>query len=86
MGKGAAIQGWPFALVHACAANTHHTPHGFGSQMARKLPMAFFKQATILATYLFLKSVQGKLFQSSCFVVVFSVGLTQRVKAYQQLS
>ncbi len=23
MGKRAPVQGWPFALVHACAANTH---------------------------------------------------------------
>ncbi len=23
MGRCAAVQGWPFALVHACAANTH---------------------------------------------------------------
>ncbi len=25
MGKRTPVQGWPFALVHACAANTHHT-------------------------------------------------------------
>ncbi len=25
MGKRAPVQGWPFALVHACAANTHQT-------------------------------------------------------------
>ncbi len=26
MGKRAAVQGWPFALVHAYAANTHQRP------------------------------------------------------------
>ncbi len=28
MGKRANIQGWPFALVHACAANTHQMLSG----------------------------------------------------------
>ncbi len=26
MGKRAPVQGWPFALVHACAANAHQIP------------------------------------------------------------
>ncbi len=30
--------------------------YGMGSQMARKQPMAFFKQATILPTYLYPKA------------------------------
>ncbi len=48
--------------------------------------MAFFKQATILPTYLFLKPAQGGLPQLSCFIVFFSVGLMQRDNIYQHLS
>ncbi len=50
-----------------------------------RLPMAFFKEATILPTYLFLKPAQGKLSQLSCFTAIFSARLTQRKNTYPQL-
>ncbi len=52
--------------------------YGFESQMGHKLPIVFFKQATVLTTFLFLKPAQGGLSQMSCFIEVFSVGLTKR--------
>ncbi len=54
--------------------------------MGHQRPIAFFKPAAILPTYLFLKPAQGGLSQMSCFIVFFSVGLTQRDKIYQQIS
>ncbi len=54
--------------------------------MGHNLPMAFFKRATILPTYLFLKAAQGGKSQLSCFIMFFSVGLTHPDNIYQQLS
>ncbi len=45
--------------------------YAFGTQMGHKLPMPFFKKATILPTFLFLKPAQGGLFPDELFYRIF---------------
>ncbi len=57
-----------------------------GHKWATNCQWHFSNKQQFFPKYLFLKPAQGGLSQLSCFIVFFSVGLTQRDNIYQHLS